>query len=243
MELGDLSVLQPEIDPKGKHEFRHRELGVCVFYGRDRGESPENTEAKKLYNAELTMVSAGKQSYNYVFTKDGEWKYFPDRLTKSDRSLWLDVRKAVDAEWKYYGVDTRPQRYGFLTEEVANEVKKAQEKEQKGNQYYIDNAERTDNGLCFKDWETCFHGDPNEICYISESGLEQLKEPDADVKTIGYSRLDLANAIKDFGYKRLTPEALFDVLDWQEPTTYLNEVEEFRGKIREEVDNDEDDEE
>ena len=39
LSLGDLSVLGASIHPKGEHSFDNREHGVCVFYGRDRGET------------------------------------------------------------------------------------------------------------------------------------------------------------------------------------------------------------
>ena len=68
VELGDLSSLAPNIHPStSTHSFDYKEEGVCVFYGRDRGE--EGTEPAVLSNAE----SIDNSEFNYYF--DGE-KWF-----------------------------------------------------------------------------------------------------------------------------------------------------------------------
>lgn len=67
VELGYLSSLRENLEPKdGVHTFENPQNNVCVFYGRDRGES--NFQAKVLTNEE----NIDKQSYNYLF-EDGKW--------------------------------------------------------------------------------------------------------------------------------------------------------------------------
>jgi len=46
VELGSQSVIEPEIYPKGDHDFESPEDNVTVFYGRDRGE--EGCEAREF---------------------------------------------------------------------------------------------------------------------------------------------------------------------------------------------------
>ena len=46
VELGSQSVIEPEIYPKGDHDFDRPEDNVTVFYGRDRGE--EGCEAREF---------------------------------------------------------------------------------------------------------------------------------------------------------------------------------------------------
>ena len=74
--LGCLSSLCPNLDPDPNkpHSFDYdkRQDGVCVFYGRDRGENDQEAfpvELNKLYE------NCGIE-YCYVFTRDGKWKYF-----------------------------------------------------------------------------------------------------------------------------------------------------------------------
>lgn len=66
---GDLSALRPRIAPNKNevHSFSNSVEDVCVYYGRDRGET--GVEAKVLTNGQ----SIDKQEYNYYF--DGE-KWF-----------------------------------------------------------------------------------------------------------------------------------------------------------------------
>lgn len=76
--LGDLSSLDVRIDPTegSGHSFDYdrREQGVCVFYGRDRGET--GVDAKEVTLEEL----AGDFwiEYTYIYTLEGEWKVFAD---------------------------------------------------------------------------------------------------------------------------------------------------------------------
>ena len=72
LELGDLSVLAPEIGEQ--HEFGNTK-GWCVAYGRDRGEF--GTDAR-THDGPMTWTMSRRRSgceYGYLF-KDGVWQTF-----------------------------------------------------------------------------------------------------------------------------------------------------------------------
>jgi hypothetical protein len=69
IDLGDLSVLAPEIGTK--HDFEARVEGVCTFYGRDRDES--DTQAKYFDNFEDYAANHQTEEYEYILRKDGQW--------------------------------------------------------------------------------------------------------------------------------------------------------------------------
>ena len=81
---GDLSVLAPNINPIGSHSFEHPEDDVCIFYGRDRGETDINPS--KHSNLEMYRLSGVWQEYNYLF-KDGNWYLVPNKSSKELVSL------------------------------------------------------------------------------------------------------------------------------------------------------------
>lgn len=68
--LGDLSYLEKNIHPTEKHDFDYPQDGVCVFYGRDRG---EQNVASQNYSDLKSFISHA-QEYAYVF-KDDKWYY------------------------------------------------------------------------------------------------------------------------------------------------------------------------
>lgn len=67
---GDLSVLAPKVNPKGEHNFKNPEKGVCVYYGRDRGE--KNTKPRTYSDLKVFLRNMQNEEYDYVF-KDNEW--------------------------------------------------------------------------------------------------------------------------------------------------------------------------
>ena len=67
---GDLSVLAPKVNPTGEHSFDKPERGVCVYYGRDRGE--KNTKPRTYSNLKVFLRNMQCEEYDYVF-KDNEW--------------------------------------------------------------------------------------------------------------------------------------------------------------------------
>lgn len=68
MDLGNLSILGSKINPEDgvEHTFDKPVDGVCVAYGRDRGDDKQEA----LQNFTDTLV--GDEEYNYLF-KDGKW--------------------------------------------------------------------------------------------------------------------------------------------------------------------------
>lgn len=70
--LGDLSSLGPNIDPDPSqpHSFDDDQPGVCVFYGRDRG---EKDVGPRMYNIFSLMIDSWAE-YLYIYTLDGKWK-------------------------------------------------------------------------------------------------------------------------------------------------------------------------
>ena len=67
---GDLSSLAPKVNPTGEHYFENPEKGVCVYYGRDRGE--KNTKPRTYSNLKVFLRNMQNEEYDYVF-KDNEW--------------------------------------------------------------------------------------------------------------------------------------------------------------------------
>ena len=73
--LGNMSCLEEKIEPTLEtHSFDNPEDNVCVFYGRDRGETDQESEKckKLLYPASGNFSGA---EYVYLFTLDGRWVY------------------------------------------------------------------------------------------------------------------------------------------------------------------------
>lgn len=66
---GDVSILAENIEPDQDkpHDFDDRQDGVCLFYGRDRGEDGIKTRTHK------GDVNEGEE-FDYLF-KDGKWYY------------------------------------------------------------------------------------------------------------------------------------------------------------------------
>ena len=70
--LGDLSVLGNYISAEGKpHSFEQPLKDVCVYYGRDRGET--GVEARRYTSYEQYTMLGQREEYNYIQRKGGEW--------------------------------------------------------------------------------------------------------------------------------------------------------------------------
>lgn len=94
LSFGSMSVLAKNIDPAlgSPHSFDYgeRQGDVCVFYGRDRGET--GTEADTYF----TLSELEKESYCdyfYIFTPNGEWKYFKNGHSNQLRDVKEDLEK------------------------------------------------------------------------------------------------------------------------------------------------------
>lgn len=72
--LGQISSLGIGIhpDPNEEHTFDDPQKNVCVFYGRDRGETGVASESFHSWNQ---MLIEQGQSYNYLFVPNEGWFY------------------------------------------------------------------------------------------------------------------------------------------------------------------------
>ena len=75
MNLGDLSILSENVNPTGPHSFNNPQTGVCVAYGRDRGDT--GTDSRTFEDlGEYEHFGSGVLfiDYQYLF-EDGKWMY------------------------------------------------------------------------------------------------------------------------------------------------------------------------
>jgi hypothetical protein len=68
--FGDISKLDQNCIPTGKHSFNEPEPGCTIYYGRDRGES--DTEPRTFDNRAMFNMSKQVKEYDYLFA-DGSW--------------------------------------------------------------------------------------------------------------------------------------------------------------------------
>ena len=123
--LGDMSYLQPNIEPDHTKEhsfdFDKRQDGVCVFYGRDRGEKGVDARAITF---EMAQQSWGE--YLYVYGKDNVWRYTE---LYEEEPEWHTVEEGLAAEYNSLGF-TRPKGYyGFYS---PDEIERLRRQEQNG---------------------------------------------------------------------------------------------------------------
>lgn len=125
LNLGDLSYLAPKINPDHSkpHSFDYdkRQEGVVVAYGRDRGE--ENIEARNISEGNMTSTE-NWVSYIYVFNKDSKWVFGRPGQNVSE---FRDVEEALDNAYSYYGIQRPEGYYGFLTDDIAEQMKNEQD--------------------------------------------------------------------------------------------------------------------
>jgi hypothetical protein len=91
--LGDLSYVAPSVVPATEtHCFDTPERGVCVFYGRDRGE--EGCEFD-VFQSEEELFDGFCVEYFYVM-HDGVW------LFSNGRDGWIPLELALDPTVKVH---------------------------------------------------------------------------------------------------------------------------------------------
>lgn len=94
--LGNMSSLGTKIVPKGEHSFDYnkREEGVCVYYGRDRGETGQEPSKFKDFNEFYGHQDF--QEYNYVYKeKNNKWYLFDEDALKL-KPLKTMIKKIKD---------------------------------------------------------------------------------------------------------------------------------------------------
>lgn len=78
--FGDASSIDEKLEPtEDYHRFGMPEPGVCMFYGRDRGEPEEDTRPA-IYTREELLRSF---YYAYIF-EDGKWSAYVDGKKVTD---------------------------------------------------------------------------------------------------------------------------------------------------------------
>jgi hypothetical protein len=71
IDLGNVSVLAAAVEPTGAHWFENAQKGVCVFYGRDRGDTEQG---KERFTDFLHYQNSGDmQGFDYILRTDGKW--------------------------------------------------------------------------------------------------------------------------------------------------------------------------
>ena len=119
LELGDISSLGKRLEPEQgeKHSFESPIDDVTIAYSRDRGD--KNTEAEKYSLKDLDNPN-GWHAYVYIFTDKNEWKFF--RHGGLEKGL-RDVKEDLDKIYAGYGMERPKDYYGFVTEEIIDELK------------------------------------------------------------------------------------------------------------------------
>lgn len=98
----------------------------------------------------------------------------------------------------------------------------------KDKEYYLNNTTQTFNGVVYKDYEAFKTG--VGVCYICESGLEDL-ENGAAIESVAETRQTILEKCKEYCPNKLTLEQfaywVFDFADWTCIETVLDESEEL----------------
>lgn len=121
--FGDMAALNENIDPFSgrEHNFDHRQEGVTVFYGRDRGE--KETEPRIVDLDDINSPDSWIE-YCYVYGKDGKWRYFV--CGQNEHPVFRDLKEGLDEEYRCLGFKRPKGYYGFYTK---SDIEKLREKE------------------------------------------------------------------------------------------------------------------
>lgn len=86
VELGSLSYLRKDVfpTPNAGHSFETPEEDVCVFYGRDRGETGVET---KEFETVADWISQHGEEYNYLW--DGQNWLVNDHSEQDDNGFYV----------------------------------------------------------------------------------------------------------------------------------------------------------
>jgi len=119
LKLGNLSILgerlYPDKDKPHSFDYEKRQDGVCLAYGRDRGEKKQEARILDLD----TMLDDSWIDYFYIFTRNNQWKYYDYDHTKIK-----DVQEDLDAIYEEIGFPRPDGYYGFWTDTNIEEHKK-----------------------------------------------------------------------------------------------------------------------
>ena len=70
---GDISTLQPAINPVGRHNFHRPEQGVTVFFGRDRLPNTDIHVPKISLITDYPPILQGSADYAYMYDLSDNW--------------------------------------------------------------------------------------------------------------------------------------------------------------------------
>lgn len=87
LKLGNISVLEPNLIPKGKHSFDHPEPGVTIAYSRDRGEKNQASVCLIRNENIVDACPYGGIDWFYLLDENDQW------LVRNDvSSVWVPVK-------------------------------------------------------------------------------------------------------------------------------------------------------
>ena len=92
--LGDASHIDKNLEPTGEHSFENQEPGVCVFYGRDRGESGCESAHYDSVD-ELIDVYEERSDIEYIYLFDAKSnKWITYDMNNNGQIIECKTRKA-----------------------------------------------------------------------------------------------------------------------------------------------------
>lgn len=92
MELGDLSQLCEKLySDNNSHTFDKPQKGVCVAYGRDRGETGTNSRTFEDLGEFEDNAKNSWADYQYLFD-NGKWSY---RNVNNEKNGWKELTPTV----------------------------------------------------------------------------------------------------------------------------------------------------
>lgn len=90
LKLGNLSQLCENVNPTESHTFAEPQKGVCVAYGRERGEKDQEAIVFEDLGEFEDSASNSWADYQYLF-EDGKWSYRNVNNTLG----WRELTQAV----------------------------------------------------------------------------------------------------------------------------------------------------
>jgi hypothetical protein len=94
LQYGSMSSLGENIHPDSQltHNFDNKQKGVCVFYGRDRGDN----DSESVTYQDLQDYMGDSEEYNYLWNGK-EWEYLSDDTYDTFQPV-LAALEALDNE-------------------------------------------------------------------------------------------------------------------------------------------------
>jgi len=117
--LGNLSCLCQNVDPNPNlphsFDYSNRQDDVCVFYGRDRGETNQEAHPVTLEN----LADDPWIEYVYIFGLDNTWRYFEYSGLDDIKT----IQEGLEKEFRQMGIERPVGIYGYYTAEEIKRLK------------------------------------------------------------------------------------------------------------------------